>query len=93
MFYVAIFGFALFIDVLEIIEPEENDDDEVSTPCENSVQYTAPPSTGSPYLAVCKKVGFSKFKHLRLLTVVTGHSMITNTYYKLMYNKIIYMHL
>lgn len=88
MFYVAIFGFALFIDVLEIIEPEENDNDEVSTPSENSVQYTAPPSTGSPYLAVCKKV-----KHLRLLTVVTGHSMITNTYYKLMYNKIIYMHL
>lgn len=43
-------------DVLEIIEPEENDNDEVSTRSENSVQYNAPPSTGSPYLAVCKKI-------------------------------------
>lgn len=66
MFHVVIFFWSgLFIDVLEIIEPEENDNDEVSTRSENSVQYNAPPSTGSPYLAVCKKVGFSKFKHRR----------------------------
>lgn len=37
MFYVVIFGFVLFIDVLEIIEFEENDNDEVSILSENSV--------------------------------------------------------
>lgn len=70
MFHVAFFFCPIyFIDVLEIIEPEENDNDEVSTQSENSIQYNAPPSTDSPYLAVCKKVGFSKFKHRRWFAV------------------------
>lgn len=93
MFYVVIFGFVLFIDVLEIIEFEENDNDEVSILSENSVQYIVFLSIGSFYLVVCKKVGFLKFKYLRLLIVVIGYFMIINIYYKLMYNKIIYMYL
>lgn len=92
MFYVVIFGFVLFIDVLEIIEFEENDY-EVSILSENSVQYIVFLSIGSFYLVVFKKVGFLKFKYLRLLIVVIGYFMIINIYYKLMYNKIIYMYL